>query len=57
MLVLSRKRNEVVVIRHPGLPAPIRIIVSETRSKLARLSFDADPSINIVREEILTSDS
>jgi carbon storage regulator len=49
MLVLTRKIGEVIVI---GEHCDIRIVVLGTRGNNVRLGFEADPSIQINREEI-----
>jgi carbon storage regulator len=52
MLVLSRKRNEKLVVRVPGVERPIVLTVVELRGDKVRLGYDADPAVKINREEI-----
>ncbi|MCE5269154.1 MAG: carbon storage regulator [Planctomycetaceae bacterium] len=47
MLVLSRKKNEGVVLGGPG-----RVVVVEIRGDKVRLGFDADPSVPVHRDEV-----
>ena len=48
MLVLSRKKNEGIVI-----DGPCRIIVAGIRGETVRLGFEADPTVKICRDEVL----
>lgn len=50
MLVLTRRKNERVFIRTPH-GEEIVVIVAESLGKV-RLGFEADPSIEVDREEI-----
>ena len=50
MLVLGRKESETITIPTGG---PMVIKVLEIRNGRVKLGFDADPSINIVRTEVL----
>lgn len=54
MLVLSRQRNEALVICPPGCE-PIRVIVVDIRGDKTRLGIEADPSIPVHREEVYQS--
>ena len=49
MLVLTRKIGEVIVI---GEHCDIKVFVLGTRGNNVRLGFEADPGIQINREEI-----
>ena len=51
MLVLARKLDEVVVIKIPDRK-DIRVMVTDITRKTARLGFEADEDIVILREEI-----
>lgn len=53
MLVLSRKKDETVVILHPSLPSPIVVSVTEIRGQTVKLGFTAHPSITVHRSEVL----
>jgi len=50
MLVLSRRLNEGIVFSGPG-----RVIVVEIRPDKVRLGFEADPSVEIHRDEVAAS--
>jgi carbon storage regulator len=52
MLVLSRKKNEKLVVRVPGFEQPIVLTVVEIRGDKVRLGYDADQGVKINREEI-----
>lgn len=49
MLVLTRKKNQSIFING----REIKITVVDVRGQLIRLGFEADKSIEIVREEVL----
>lgn len=49
MLVLTRKEGEVIVVPVIGM----RIVLLSSRSGKARIGIEADPHIDVVREEIL----
>ena len=51
MLVLSRKKNESVVITMPD-GQQVMVVTVEIRGDKVRLGFDADPSIKIHRFEV-----
>ncbi len=51
MLVLSRKKEQAIIVRAPGFPA-IRIVVADIRNGKVRLGFEAAPVIVIDREEV-----
>ncbi len=54
MLVLSRKRNESVVIGGTeGLPSQLTVTVLEIRGEKVKLGFNADPSITVRRSELV----
>lgn len=47
MLVLTRKKNESIVVN-----GPCRIVVVEIRGDTVRLGFEAEREVEIYREEI-----
>jgi carbon storage regulator len=51
MLVLSRKRNEGIIIN--GNDGPIRVIVIEAEKGKVRLGIEAPKGRTIIREELL----
>ena len=53
MLVLSRQRDEVVVILDPATNKRVRVTVIDIRGDKVRLGFEADRSIQIHREEVM----
>ena len=54
MLVLSRKRNESVVIGGTeGLQSQLTVTVLEIRGEKVKLGFNADPSITVRRSELV----
>jgi carbon storage regulator len=52
MLVLSRRRDEAIIIRHRS-GKEIRLVVVDVRGNKVRLGIEAPPEVSIVREEIL----
>ena len=48
MLVLSRKKNEGIVV-----DGPCRVIVAGIRGDTVRLGIKADPTVKICRDEVL----
>lgn len=54
MLVITRTRDEAVIIRVPGLAVPIRVSANDIRSDRVRLGFQAPREVEINREEIDT---
>jgi len=57
MLVLSRKKDEQIILRHPGI-ADIKITVVriDGRNKV-RLGIEADRAVTILRSELLVEDN
>lgn len=51
MLVLSRKKNEAVIIR--GRDGDIRIVLVDTAKGKARIGIEAPKGHTIIREEII----
>ncbi len=60
MLVLSRKKGEAVVLftyGPDGKPNPVATLtVVDIRGDKIRLGFEADPTLKIVRTEVLDRD-
>ena len=56
MLVLSRKKNEVITVdlRQFGLP-PLELVIVEIRGDKVRVGVKADDSISINRQEVFES--
>lgn len=56
MLVLSRRRNEAIIIDPRNCPTDenglIKIIIVELRGDKARLGIEADPKIPVHRQEV-----
>lgn len=52
MLVLTRKKNECIVIR--GKDGDIRVVVVDAEKGKVRLGIEAPMSCAVVREELLT---
>ncbi len=55
MLVLSRKRQQVVVIELPD-DRKVTLVVIDIRGDKVRLGIDAPLDINVVRQELLERD-
>ena len=54
MLVLTRKNRESVIIGRPGTGNQMmKVTVLEFRGGKVRLGIEADPSIRILRSELL----
>lgn len=54
MLVLSRKIGERIVLQVPGQP-DITIVLKDVDRGKCRLGIQADRSVSIMREELLTA--
>lgn len=54
MLVLTRKRNETVIL--DTLPRPTKIAVVEIRPNSVRLGFDAPDEISITRPDAISQE-
>jgi len=52
MLALTRRNNESVLLWIPGRDNPVVVQVMTAKDGSARLSFDADRDIIILREEL-----
>lgn len=55
MLVLSRKKDEKILIRVPGLSQDIEIIVARIDRGRVRIGVEASPEVIVLREEIANS--
>jgi carbon storage regulator CsrA len=54
MLVLSRKKDETIVIKQPG-QSPIKITVVRIDNKnKVRLGIEADKTVSVLRSELET---
>jgi carbon storage regulator CsrA len=56
MLVLSRKKDEAILIKVPGYPI-IKVAVVRIGPNNCRLGIDADRSISVIREELQSDPS
>lgn len=58
MLVLSRKKDEQIIIQVPGLEEPIvlTIVRIDNRNKV-RIGIEAPKKVSIVRSELQTTNS
>lgn len=54
MLILTRKPDEEIIIRHPD-GSEVKIQIIEIRDQRVKLGFDAPTSILIHRKEVLNS--
>lgn len=52
MLVLSRKKDEKILIRVPGVEGEIEITVVQIDQSRVRLGFSAPAEITILRSEL-----
>lgn len=52
MLVLSRRRDEKILIRVPGVEGEIEITVVQIDASRVRLGFTAPAEITILRSEL-----
>jgi carbon storage regulator CsrA len=52
MLVLSRRRDEKVLVKVPGLEEEIEVTVVQIDASRVRLGFKAPESVTILREEL-----
>ena len=50
MLILGRRKSEVVTLRHAGVE--IHVIVVEVRGGHVRLGFDCPQEVTVHREEV-----
>lgn len=54
MLVLSRRRDEKILVRAPGVEGEIEVTVVQIDSSRVRLGFKAPNSVTILRSELTT---
>lgn len=52
MLVLSRKRDEKILVKIPGIDEEIEVMVVQIDSSRVRLGFKAPPNVTILRQEL-----
>lgn len=52
MLVLSRRRDEKIVLVVPGIDEEIEVTVVQIDSSRVRLGFKAPPNVTILRQEL-----
>ena len=53
MLILRRQVGERIIIRGPGLIAPITLTIVDIMKGYTRLGIDAPRTMSVVREELL----
>jgi carbon storage regulator CsrA len=52
MLVLSRKKDEKIILKHPDMPdIKITIVRIDNRNKV-RIGIEADKEITVIRSEL-----
>jgi carbon storage regulator CsrA len=56
MLVLSRRRDEKILVRVPGVEGEIEVTVVQIDSSRVRLGFTAPSEITILRSELTGKD-
>jgi carbon storage regulator len=56
MLVLSRRRDEKILVRVPGIEEEIELTVVQIDSSRVRLGFKAPSEVIILRSELATKD-
>jgi carbon storage regulator len=56
MLVLSRRRDEKVLVKVPGLEEEIEVTVVQIDSSRVRLGFKAPTNVTILRQELQKKD-
>lgn len=56
MLVLSRRRDEKILVRAPGVEGEIEVTIVQIDSSRVRLGFNAPPSVTILRSELTTKE-
>jgi carbon storage regulator len=52
MLVLSRKKDEKIIVKVPGIEEEIELTVVQIDSNRVRLGFNAPPRVTILRSEL-----
>lgn len=53
MLVLSRKKDEKIIVKIPGVSDLVEITVVGIEQNRIKLGFEADPSVTILRKELI----
>jgi carbon storage regulator CsrA len=54
MLVLSRKKDESILLKREGLPdIRVTLVRIDNRNKV-RIGIEADPDVTVLREELQT---
>lgn len=56
MLVLSRRRDEKILMRVPGVDRDIELTVVQIDSSRVRLGFNAPENVTILRSELTTKE-
>lgn len=56
MLVLSRRRDEKILVQVPGVVEPIEVTVVQIDASRVRLGFNAPESVTILRSELTRKD-
>jgi carbon storage regulator CsrA len=52
MLVLSRKKDEKIILKHPDMPdIKITIVKIDNRNKV-RIGIEADKEVTVIRSEL-----
>ncbi len=57
MLVLSRRRDEKILVRVPGVEQDIELTVVQIDSSRVRLGFNAPESVTILRSELTSKEN
>lgn len=52
MLVLSRKKNELIIIRDQDDKIIMELCITDIRQDKAKIGFNADPALRINRKEV-----
>jgi carbon storage regulator CsrA len=57
MLVLSRRRDEKILVKVPGVEGEIEVTVVQIDASRVRLGFNAPESVTILRSELTRKDA
>ena len=52
MLVLSRKKEEKILVNVPGMEEEIEVTIVQIDSNRVRIGFNAPPNVTILRSEL-----
>ena len=54
MLVLSRRRDEKILVKIPGIDRDVEVVLTvvQIEPNRVRLGFEAPPDVTILREEL-----